>query len=285
MTTHTAPLNFFRAFTVSLLLVLISSACTNPLANSYTTPVIQTIQVTQLATILVTQEVTRVVEIPVTVTPADTPSYTFTPSFNSTISGSPASAPEPLEITILEHSDCMYGPGLGYLYKYSVFTDNSMVAIGRNMDGSWLYIQNTDGWNPCWIQATLVKFPNGDINELPLIYSKLPYSNQYQSPDASAHRDGIEVTISWKAVGMSFDDYRGYLIEAWICQGGAQKFVPISYVPPLDNNIGSLSVKVTDEPGCIMPSSARIYSAQKQGYSNWSDIPWPTVQATATPGN
>ena len=79
MTTPTAPLNFFRAFTVALLLVFIGSACTNPLRNSYTTPVIQTIQVTQLATILVTQEVTRVVEIPVTVTPADTPSFTFTP--------------------------------------------------------------------------------------------------------------------------------------------------------------------------------------------------------------
>ena len=84
---------------------------------------------------------------------------------------------------------------------------------------------------------------------------------------------------------MSLDDYRGYLIEAWICQGGAQKFVPISYVPQLDNNIGSLSVKVTDEPGCTMPSNARIYSAQKQGYSYWSNIPWPTVQAITTPGN
>ena len=285
MTPPTAPLIFFRAFTVALLLVFIGSACTNPLPNSRTTPVIQTIQVTQLETILVTQEVTRVVEIPVTVTPADTPSNTFTPSFNSTISGSPTSAPKPLEITILEHSDCMYGPEVGYLYKYSVFTDNPMEAIGRNMDGSWLYIQNVDSWNPCWIQARLVKFTNGDINELPLIYSNLPYSNQYQSPDASAHRDGIEVTISWKAVGMSLDDYRGYLIEAWICQGGAQKFVPISYVPPLDNNISSLSVKVTDEPGCTMPSSARICSAQKQGYSNWNNIPWPTVQAIATPGN
>jgi len=285
MTIPTAPLIFFRAFTVAVLLVFIGSACTNPLPNSHTTPVIQTIQVTQLETILVTREVTRIVEIPVTVTPADTPSYTFTPSFNSTISSSPASAPKPLEITILEHSDCLYGPGLGYLYKYSVFTDNPMEAIGRNMDSSWLYIQNVDGWNPCWIQATLVKFTSGDLNELPLIYSKLPYSNQYQSPDASAHRDGIEVTISWKAVGMSFDDYRGYLIEAWICQGGAQKFVPISYVPPLANNIGSQSVKVNDEPGCTMPSSARISSAQKQGYSNWSNIPWPTVQATATPGN
>jgi len=285
MTTSIAFINFSRSLTVVLLMVFISSACTNSPSNPDTKPVIQTLQVTQLATILVTQEVTRVVEVPVTTIPTNTLSSTFTPSFSSIISGSPTPTPEPLEVTILEHSDCMYGPGLGYLYKYSVFTDTPMEAIGRNMDGSWLYIQNVDGWNPCWIQARLVKFSSGGINGLPFIYSKLPYSNQYQPPDASANREGTEVTISWKAVEMSLDDYRGYLIEAWICQGGAQIFVPMSYVPPLANNIGSLSVKVTDETGCTMPSSARIYTAQKQGYSYWNNVPWPTYQKTATPGD
>ena len=74
---------------------------------------------------------------------------------------------------------------------------------------------------------------------------------------------------------MSLDDYRGYLIEAWICRDGAQIFDPIGYIPPLSSNTGTLSFKVTDEPGCILPSSARIYSAVKQGYSGWNIIPWP----------
>jgi len=228
-------------------------------------------------------EVTRVVEVPVTVTPADTPLSTFTLSPRLAISGSPAPTPRPYNINLMQHSDCLYGPGSGYLYKYSVQPDTHMEAIGRNLDGSWLYIQDVGGWNPCWIQAALVNFTFGDINGLPVVYPRLPYSNQYNPPDASAHRDGAEVTISWKAVWMSLDDYRGYLIEAWICEGGMQIFDPIIYIPPLASNIGTLSVKLTDEPGCTLPTTVRIYSAQKQGYSNWNNIPWPAYQATTTP--
>jgi len=281
--TNTA-LKYIQVLTVTLLLVFLSSACTilspAPAENNVT-------QITQVATILVTkevtQEVTRVVEVPATVTPADTPLATLTPSLSSSLSGPPAPSPAAPEVTILEHADCLYGPGLGYLYKYSVFTNNPMEAIGRNFDGSWLYIQNVGGWNPCWIQAALVKVPGGDINGLPIVYSKLPYSNQYNSPDATAHRDGTEVTISWKADWMSLDDYRGYLIEAWICQGGVQIFDPIIYIPPLASNVGTLSVKVTDEPGCALLSVVRIYSAQKQGYSIGSNVPWPPAIPTPTP--
>ena len=74
---------------------------------------------------------------------------------------------------------------------------------------------------------------------------------------------------------MSLDDYRGYLIEAWLCRGGMQVFDPISYFPPLAVNSGTLSVKVIDESGCPVPSSAQIYSAQRQGYSFSALVPWP----------
>jgi hypothetical protein len=282
-TTPTA-LKYSRAFAVALTLVLIGSSCIN------SKPVIQTVQVTQLATLLVTkevtQEVTHIVVVPVIVTPALTPPSTFTPSPFPTVSGSPAPTSQPPTVTILAHSDCMYGPGPGYLYKYSVATDTLMEAIGRNQDGSWVYIQPVAGWNPCWIQASMVTLANGDIDGLPIVYSSLPYSNQYNPPDATAHREGNEVTISWKAVWMSLDDYRGYLIEAWICQGGVQIFDPVVYTPPLESNTGTLSVKLTDEPGCSLPSIGRIYSAQKQGYSYWNTIPWPQAsQATPTPGS
>jgi hypothetical protein len=285
MITAYATLNYIRAFTISLLLAFVGSSCSISLPGTVEKTINQNVKVTQVSTVVVTrevtQEVTRVVEVPVTVTPATMPSSTFTSPLTSTISDSPAATSESLEVTIVEHSDCMYGPGSVYLYKYSVFTDNPMEAIGRNWDGSWLYIQSIAGWNPCWIQANLVKLASRDVNELPIVYSKLPYSNQYNSPDASAHRDGNKVTISWKADWMSLDDYRGYLIEAWLCQAGEQVFDPISYVPPFASNVGSLSITVLDEPGCNLLSNARIYSAQKQGYSNWSNIPWPA----AAPGN
>jgi hypothetical protein len=283
--TTNAP-KYIRALTIALLLVIFGNSCSFSLSAPARQNVTQTALVTQLATVVVTrqvtQEVTRIVEVPVTITPADTSLATLTPSLSSGISGSPAPSSEAPEVTILEHSDCLYGPGLGYLYKYSVFINNPMEVVGRNFDGSWLYIQDIGGWNPCWIQAALVKLPGGDINGLPIVYSRLPYSNQYNSPDASAHRDGAEVTISWKADWMSLDDYRGYLIEAWICQGGVQIFDPISYVPPLASNIGILSIKLTDEPGCALPSVVKMYSAQKQGYSIGSNVLWPP--AITTPG-
>lgn len=285
MTSISDFFNHCYSYAAIALLALVSSSCGNSQMNIPMTPISQTVQVTQLVTILVihdvTREVTRVVENPVTVTPAITPPSTFATSPNSIAPGSNGEASQPLDINILQHSDCMYGPGAIYLYKYSVFSDIPMEAIGRNWDGSWLYIQEVNGWNPCWIQSTFVKIASGDINQLPIVYSKLPYSNQYNSPDASAHRDGSKVTISWKADWMSLDDYRGYLVEAWLCKGGVQVFDPISYVPPLASNVGTLSITVTDDPGCPLPSSARIYSAQKQGYSNWSNIPWPA----AAPGD
>ncbi len=270
-----------RCLAMVLPIVFFGSACTVSEPDQTKKTVIQTVQVTQLTTLLVTQEVTRVIEIPVTITPAGTKMFTLTPSPATPMPVPPASSPEPMPGTVLTNSDCYYGPGVVYLYKYGVFADNPIEAIGRNWDGSWIYIQDAGGWNPCWIQAASLDFSTGDTEALPVVYSKLPFSNQYNSPDASAHRDGTEVTISWKADWMSLDDYRGYLIEAWLCQGGKQVFDPISYVPPLAGNTGTLSIKVTDEPGCALPSVVHIYSAQKRGYSNWSNVPWPA----AAPGN
>ena len=275
MKTTSESLKYIRPLAIAVVFILAGSSCSSSPAISAGKPVIRTMQVTQLVTVPVTQEVTRVVEVPVTVTPDysgnSTPTLGPAIDTTATLTLTPATP----QVTILEHSDCLYGPGSGYLYKYSVFPDDIKEVVGRNMDGTWLYIQAVDGWNPCWIQAASVKFISSDGNAVPIVFSKLPYSNQYMPPDASAHRDGTVVTISWKAVWMSLDDYRGYLIEAWLCRGGVQVFDPITYIPPLANNTGTLSIQVTDDPGCSLPSSARIYSAVKQGYSNWSNIAWP----------
>lgn len=270
-----------KTITSAFLLVCLECSCSTASPGIGEKPAVQNEVVTQLSTVLttrvVTQVVTRIIEIPVTVTPAITPSSTFSPTMNSTISDTSSITAGALAAAILDHSDCLYGPGSVYLYKYSISADNPMEAIGRNWDGSWLYIQSLGGWNPCWIQAGLVNLSNGSINDLPIVYSRLPFSNEYNSPDASAHRNGNEVTITWKADWMSLDDYRGYLIEAWLCQAGEHVFNPIGYVPPLAANTGSLSVTVLDEPGCNLPSSATIYSAQKQGYSTGSYIAWPAA--------
>jgi hypothetical protein len=281
LNTFNPPRKYRRAFTVVLMLVLIVSACTSsrPLAANGLTP--QPLQVTQVVTLLVTRditlEVTRVIEVPVTVTPPPASLVTSTPALPPDTTAAPAITPasELPVVALQEYSDCLYGPASFYLYKTSFPARALMEVVGRDLDGAWLELQELHGWNPCWIPAARVKFTTGGIQTLPVVYPLLPLSTQYASPDAVARRTGSEVTVSWKAVWMSFDDYRGYLIEAWVCQGGTQVFLPLSYVPALESNTGNLSVKITDEIGCDLPSSARIYSADKYGYSAWQSIFWP----------
>jgi hypothetical protein len=74
---------------------------------------------------------------------------------------------------------------------------------------------------------------------------------------------------------MTEDDYVGYLIEAWVCQGGTQVFLPIKYATSFDQNSSMMVIQVKDEPGCDVPSSARIYTAEKHGYTDYRMIAWP----------
>jgi hypothetical protein len=127
------------------------------------------------------------------------------------------------------------------------------------------------------VKTDLVRFnAGGEVRNynIPIVYSTLPYSDLFRPPDGiQAFRSGNEVTIYWNAVRMPEDDYRGYLIEAWLCQDGQQVFKPIGYVPPLSQNIDTLGIKVIDEPGCLIQSSARVYTAEKHGYTGYIMIP------------
>jgi hypothetical protein len=285
-------LNATLAAAPTFLLLLMCAACSPVAETPSPTPVLQTVEVTRAVTLEVTREVTRIVEIavPVTVTPSLTPAISLTPSLTSTITRTPTitSTPEPPVVTILVHSACNFGPGGAYLYKYGLNETSWMEVIGRNLDGSWLYVQGVHGWNPCWVKADLVSFnAGGDLSNynVPIVYSVLPWSGLYRPPDGiQAFRSGNEVTIYWNAVRMTDDDYRGYLIEAWLCQAGQQVFKPVGYMPPLDQNLGTLGIKVVDEPGCLVPSSARIYTAEKHGYTGFMVIPWPAA-TSALPSN
>ncbi len=272
------------------------AACSAVEPSPRTEIVVQTIEIPQVVTQIITVEVTRLVDEPVTSIPTDTPTAlpTLTPAFSATSTRKPINTamPERPRITILEHSACLYGPGSAYLFKYGLNATVWMTVIGRNMDGSWLNIVSAydPDWNACWIKATLVKFDTGSIKDVPIVWTALPYSTLYQPPHAvSANRVGDEVSIFWQPVYMTEDDYRGYLIEAWVCQGGSQVFVPVGYISSFAENNGMLQnnsmmvVKIKDEPGCDVPSSARIYSVEKHGYTDYRIIHWPGFGETATP--
>ena len=265
-----------KLFLPALLLIFAVAGCLPGFAAPKTTPVLQTVVVTQL----VTQEVTRIVEVPVTVTPTDTPEVTDTPLATPTDANTPTDTPipEPPAVTMLVHSQCLYGPDLAYINRYEVLAGSQQVVIGRNLDNSWLYVQGADHKNPCWVKAEIVKVDKGNVTDMPVTDPVLtPYSTLYTPPQAvSTNRVDNEVTIFWMPIPMAEADYNGYLIEAWVCQGGQLVFTPKAFIPAFDKNNVMLAVKISDEPGCLLPSSARIYSVSTQGYSNYKNITWPS---------
>jgi len=276
-----------------LFILLFLSACAPAATTPPPGPVVKTVEVTQVATHVVTSEVTQLVEVPVTNTPTPTLDQTATPSLSPTRTKIPSATPtwSPPRVEILaaagtEKSACWYGPSTGYLYKYGLPKGVWMRVIGRNESGSWVVVKAGDDpdSNACWIQATLVKFLSGEMKDAPVLWIALPYSVLYQPPQAvSTNRVGNEVSIFWQPVWMTEDDYRGYMVEAWVCQGGKQVFEPIGYVTSYtDNQVmiqdkGIIAVKVVDEPGCDVPSRARLYSVEKHGYTNYIMVPWPAA--------
>jgi len=278
-------LKFIYLGLIVCLIAFLCVSCALSAATPKIVPILQTVEVTSEVTRVETSEVTRVINIPITNPPSPTPEQTSTPFLLPNITRIPTLTPtaKPPRITILVTSACLYGPGSAYLYKYGLNATVWMTVIGRNMDGTWLNIKSSVDpvSNACWIKASLVKFDTGDIKDVPVVWTALPYSTLYKPPAAvSASRVGNKVSVFWQPVWMTEDDYVGYLIEAWVCRGGSLVFLPIKYATSFDQNSSMMVVQVLDEPGCDIPSSARIYTAEKHGYTDYRMIPWPGFDST-----
>jgi hypothetical protein len=250
-------------------------------------------------TVIHTVEVTRMVEVPVTVTPQPTSAESPTPTKSPTITDTPTESPTITDtptptytptysaprIRVLMWSQCRYGPGVGYLYEYDLFEGNLMEVIGwqeilaHQKDDTWepsiwLYVRALGGGiNICWVNSNLVNVYQGDIFDAPRYTARMPFSQLYKPPVAvEAWREGNNVTVMWSSVWMTEDDYRGYLVEAWVCHGGQLYLAPVGYKGV---NIANPAVVIPDEPGCSEPSNARLYTVEKHGYTQWIRVPWP----------
>lgn len=208
-----------------------------------------------------------------TPTPAGPPTETPRPSRTPSITPTPTF--DPPEGRIREQANCRYGPGAAYLYEWGLYPANHVDILATNALGDWFYIHPWYFLGDCWVRADLVEVLRGDTSTLRPFYGLLPFSELYKPPrTVSAVRNGDEVTISWSEVWMTEDDYRGYLIEAWLCVDGQLIFTPIA--------VDGLVYTVHDETGCQQASSARVYTAEKHGYTEWRLVHWP-VHAGSTP--
>jgi hypothetical protein len=205
---------------------------------------------------------------PISASPTITLTATRQPPETSTPTITPTFAI--LRGEVLVRSNCRYGPGWGYLYKYGLVIGSNLEIFGRTDDGKWILIRAIGGTNPCWVKASQMDI-KGDVMAVQPTYIPLPQS-PYYAPlrGASAWRDGRYVTISWHAMTLRPGDDSGqypYLVEAWVCDGEKLKFTPIGTY--------ETSLTIVDEPGCIELSYGRVYGVEKHGYTRWIEIPWP----------
>ncbi len=188
-----------------------------------------------------------------------------------TITQTPTITPTPTyafpTLTILEQSHCRYGPGKAYLHAADLYEGDTAVVWGVSPSRTWLWIKPDKIHYSCWVAASLTEV-QGDLKPLKVGPVNLPKSSLYGPPDdVAASRNGDEVTVYWNEVWMTVDDFRGYMVEAWVCQNGAYFQTAVW--------TDKTQVTILDEPGCGSVSSGRLYAVEKHGYTDPVDIPWP----------
>ncbi len=200
----------------------------------------------------------------VTTTPTETTTPTITPTPSVTTTPTYAFP----SVTVNKQAHCRYGPSTGYLHAADLYAGDTGSVRGRNNSSTWLYIKFDKLSYFCWAAASVMDVV-GDVSLIYPVERKLPQSTLYGPPEGvQALRDGSQVTVSWNRVNMTEDDDRGYMIEAYVCQGGSYLFLVIA--------TNDTSYVFTDESGCALASNGLLYTVEKHGYSDPVQIPWPS---------
>ncbi len=210
-----------------------------------------------------------------------TPTVTFTPTITSTptITATPTVAATPTfdfpSVTVNKQAHCRYGPSVAYLHAADLYPGDTGTVRGRYIYSKWLYVKFDKLKYFCWVAPSVVDVV-GDVSKVKYTELNLQSigSNMYGPPKGvTAVRNGNEVLISWEQVKMTTDDDRGYLLELFVCQNGNLLWWTDSYPDQFKT-----SYEVKDEPGCNTPSSGKLYTVEKHGFSDPVEIPWPQPQ-------
>jgi hypothetical protein len=205
----------------------------------------------------------------------NTPASTLTPEPSPTSSSTPTLEPSPVltptyafpEAEILMQANCRYGPGTAYLYSHGLYNGNKAMVHGRNSSGNWLWIKPENLDRHCWAAASVMQI-TGDIFSVKANAHVLPKTTFAGPPTGvRAARSGDQVTLSWDGNNLSEDKFRGFLIEATLCQNGNLIWTAVQ--------TNSTTYTLTDAPGCSGSSSALLFTAEKHGYSDPVKVSWP----------
>ena len=205
--------------------------------------------------------------------PTDTPTITSTPTetLTPTDTATPTITLTPTydfpDAVIQMQANCRYGPGTAYLYSHGLYTGDKAEIRGRTISGTWVLIKPENLNRLCWAAASVMEI-TGDIFLLRVAVPNLPKTT-FAGPPANvrATRDGDKVTVAWDLVKLSEDKNRGYLLEANVCQNGFLVWLAVQTY--------ETSYTFNDAGNCSLPSNGLLYTAEKHGYSDPVQIPWP----------
>jgi hypothetical protein len=219
-----------------------------------------------------THEPTDTPEPTPTATRTLTPTATSTPTIvlSPTITATPTFAFP--SVTVNKQAHCRYGPSVAYLHAADLYAGDTGTVRGRFIYSNWLYVKFDKLNYFCWVAPSVVDVV-GDISTV--AYKELDLqsigSNMYGPPrNVTAVREESRVTITWDKVEMTLDDSRGYLLELFVCQDGN-----LLWWTDANPDQDSTSYTVRDEAGCSQPSSGKVYTVEKHGFSEPAIIPWP----------
>jgi len=261
-----------KPYSVAFLIVILLSACA-PSPEQQATLVATALTATAdswtktpVATFTFTPTETHTPTITLTPTETLTPTPTFTP----TITATPTYAFP--TVTVNKQAHCRYGPSVAYLHAADLYAGDVGTVRGRYIYSNWLYIKFDKLNYFCWVAPSVVDVA-GDVKQI--AYKELDLqsigSNMYGPPTGvSVVHVGKDVLISWNQVSMTKDDDRGYLLELFVCQNGNYIWWTDSYPDQFKT-----SYEVRDEAGCSLPSSGKLYTVEKHGFSQPVILNWP----------
>lgn len=255
-----------KVYRIILLIFLFVSACAPSTEEATTTLAPDASATAPAMTATPTEAITPTQTL--TVIPSKTPTPTV--ALSPTITATPTFA-FPV-VTVNKQAHCRYGPSVAYLHAADLYPGDAGTVRERYIYSNWLYIKFDKLDYFCWVAPSVVDVV-GDVSTV--AYKELNLqsigSNMYGPPtNVTALRDGNKVTISWEQVKMTTDDDRGYLLELFVCQDTIYKWWTDSYPDQF-----TTSYTVTDEAGCAQPSSGKLYTVEKHGFSEPAIIPWP----------
>jgi hypothetical protein len=199
--------------------------------------------------------------------PTDTPTITLTPSITPTPTITLTPTFDYPDVTVKETAHCRYGPGTAYLHAADLYEGDQGQLWNRNYSGTWVWVKFDKINYACWVAASLVDVV-GDIFSVTTYFHPLPKSTLYGPVEAvEAERQGDSVVVSWDEIWMTEDDFRGYLIEAQVCQNGF--FIDVAY------HSDKSPITILDEDTCQQESNGKLYAVEKHGYTDPIAIPWP----------